>query len=170
MTFEGSLPWRPDFAQEICHRGVATLVSHIAYLPQKPGAGEIGKGQHALPQICLEGLDGPRPRRTRPVDRSFKSPVEMSADGLAVAADLPRDGADAQPLLLQIMDQDDLPQSFHLMAPTALFGGSIRQVARGGADFRIDEVRKSPAPLTSGEISNSASGEITNGGYTLSGE
>lgn len=37
----------------------------------------------------------------------------------------------------------DLPQCFHLTAPTALFVGSFRQVARGAADFRILEVRKS---------------------------
>jgi transposase-like protein len=74
---------RANLAQEIRHRRVAAGVAPLAYLAQKPGAGEIREGQYALPQIRLKGLDGPRPRRAWPVNWSFKSPVEMPADGLA---------------------------------------------------------------------------------------
>jgi len=42
----------------------------------------------------------------------------------------------------------------------------IRPASRGAANFRINEVRKSPAPLATGEISNGGSEEITSGGYT----
>jgi hypothetical protein len=89
----------------------------------------------------------------------------MLPDGLAVAADFPRDDADAQPLLPQIVDQDDLPQSLHLHAPRLVIGG-ITPVNRGAANSGSIEVRKSPTPLAPGELSNGALGEVTGGGYT----
>lgn len=58
----------------------------------------------------------------RPVDRHRQAPLQMPSHGLAVAAHLPRDGADAQSLVLQVVDQDDLPQSVHLRAPALALG------------------------------------------------
>ncbi len=56
------------------------------------------------------------------------------------ARNLPRDPGDAETLVLQIPDQEDLPQSLHLPAPVALRSEHQACVPRQ-SQFRIDEVR-----------------------------
>ena len=67
-------------------------------------------------------------RRARPVDRRLMAVLEIHPDGLAVSSDLPCDRGKAQPLLLQIVDQNGLPRSpkahLHPSAPVSLLGAS----------------------------------------------
>lgn len=73
----------------------------------------------------------------------------MLAHGLAVSANFSRDRGNAETLFLQIMDQNDLLQSFHLPAPPcqSLFGASGLCPAAG-------------------DFSNGCFEEITSGDYT----
>ena len=74
----------------------------------------------------LVGLDNVRPGLARPVNRRLESKLEIFAHRLPVTANLSGNRYDAQPLLLQIVNQDDLAQSFHLALPPLLFAETIR--------------------------------------------
>ncbi|MEE4209876.1 MAG: hypothetical protein V2I43_11475, partial [Parvularcula sp.] len=80
-------------------------------------------------------------------------------------AELARDGRDAEPLPLQIVDQDDLSQCDHLPAPPFAgqqVGCCRRRRSAGGmppADRRTG--------AQTGDFSNGTSGEVTLGTYTL---
>ena len=115
---------RADLPQEIGHPRVSALITHLPDLPQQPGPAEIGEGHDTFAQIVLVGIEQALAGLPRPIDRAFQAALEILPDGLAVASDLPRDRGKAQPLLLQIVDQDDLPQSMHPSAPVPSFGAS----------------------------------------------
>ena len=110
-------PARPRLAKEVGDDAVATGVAQIADLAEQSLARELGPGGNALAQVALVGLDQPRPRRAWAIGRWLEAALQVPAHGLAVEPDLARDGRDAEPLPLQVVDQDDLPESDHLRAP-----------------------------------------------------
>ena len=106
-------------AQEVRHRGIAAVIPQLPDLAQQARAAEIRECLNALLQIVFIGLDHARPRPARAVDRRLQPTVEILPHGLPIRANLPRNRGYAQTLLLQILDQNDLPQSFHLPAPVS---------------------------------------------------
>ena len=94
-----------------------------------------------------------RARRAWPVDRGLHAALEVPAHGLAVEPDLASDGGDGEPLPLQVVDQDDLPQCDHLHAPV------VRQGQGGPVG------RRQPAALKTGEFSVGTFGEDTIGAH-----
>jgi hypothetical protein len=114
---ENLRPRRPGVAQEVRDDAVAAGVAALLQLAQEALARQIRPGRDAGAEIVLVGLDAPRLRRARAVDRRRQADLEVLAYGLAVHAELARDGRDAEPLPLQIVDQDNLSQCDHLPAP-----------------------------------------------------
>jgi hypothetical protein len=162
---EGLDPRRPGLAQEVRDDAVAALVPALLHLAQQPLARQVRPGRDADAQVVLVRRDQPRLRRTRAVRRRRDADLEVLAHRLAVHAELARDGRDAEPLPLQIVDQDDLSQCDHLPAPRV----SDLQVGRFGrrrsAGGMPPAGRRSGAQT--GDFSNGTSGEFTLGTHTV---
>ena len=126
-----------------------------------PLAGQLGPGGDPLAQIGLVGSELAWPRWPRSVGRRLHAPIEVAPDGLAVEPELAGDGRDGKPLPLQVVDQDDLPQCDHLLAPAVRrgHGGSPSRHQHPGACPRM----LSLAALTAGEFSFGTFGENTIG-------
>jgi hypothetical protein len=127
-ALEGLDARRPSVAQEVRDDAVAALVATLFQLAQQPLSRQVWPGRDARAQVVLVRRDEPGPRRARVVGRRRDANLEMLAHRLAVHAELARDGGHAEPLSLQIVDQDDLSQCDHLPAPSV----SGLQVGRFG--------------------------------------
>lgn len=154
----------PDLPQKIGHPRIAAFVAHIPDLPQQPGAAEIGKGNDTLAQISFIGFEQSVTRLARAIDRRLQPPFEIFPNGLPVAPDLPRNRGEAEPLFLQIVDQDDLPQSMHPSAPVHLFRASGQHPAASPISGYMKSGNRRRRSRFGG-FSNGAFGEITSGGY-----
>ena len=117
-ALEGLGPRRPGLAQKVGDDAVAARIAELLHLAQQPLARQVRPGRDAGAQVVLVWRDQPRLRRARAVGRRLHADLEVPAHGLAVEAELARDGRDAEPLPLQVVDQDDLSQCDHLPAPS----------------------------------------------------
>ena len=102
------------------------------------------------------------------IDNVVNVPVggHLAIHSLAVTTNLAGNRTDTQPLLFQILDQDDLPQSLHLPAPVALRSGHQQMCSAPGP---VPNLRGSELalPLPTGENSNGGFGEFTSKGHIL---
>ena len=110
---------RAHLAQEVCHGGVGAFIAQLPDLAQQARAAQIGEGLNTLLQVTLKRFDDAISRHPWAIDRRFEAAFQMLTHCLAVTANFPRDRGNAETLFLQIMDQNDLPQSFHLPAPVS---------------------------------------------------
>ena len=140
---ERGVPRQAHLAQEVGHCGVGAFIAQLPDLAQKPRAAEIGKGLNAFLQVAFIGLDHTGPWLPRPINWRLQPQLEILLHRLPVAANLPRDRGDAETLVLQILDQDNLPPSLHLPAPVVVRSEHQACVPRQ-SQFRIDEVRNWP--------------------------
>ena len=109
-------PWA-DGAQEVLRRGIAAGIAELPDLAQQPAPGQLGEGGDPLPQIRCERCHHTRPRLARAVGGRRKAALDVFADSLAIAVQLPGDRRDRQPLPMQIQNHYQLPQSDHRPAP-----------------------------------------------------
>ena len=82
---------------------------------------QVRKRVQALPKIALKQIDNPAARRPRLIHRRLEPARQVFPHSLPVETRLPRNRADSEPLSLQILDQNDLSQSFQLEASLLLF-------------------------------------------------
>jgi hypothetical protein len=166
-ALEGLRLGRTRLAQEVGQHAVAALVAELADLAQQALAGQLRPGGDPLAQVVLVGRDPARARRAWPVDRGLHPALEVPAHGLAVEPDLAGDGRDGEPLPLQVVDQDDLPQCDHLHAPAVRRGqgGHVGRRQLPGACPR----KLNPAVLKTGEFSFGTFGEDTIGAHRSGG-
>lgn len=112
---------RARFADKVLHRGIPALVSTLPDLAQQALRRQVGKGAKAFPKILLKRINDPVARRPRRINRRHKPARQIFPHSLPVEARLPRNRADTEPLSLQILDQNDLSQSYQLEASLLLF-------------------------------------------------
>jgi hypothetical protein len=79
---------RPDLTHSALHGCIAAGVTLLAQLAPQPYGGEAGIGRQALVQIWQEGIGAPRLRWPRAVGGRFQAAFDVSADRLAIQAEL----------------------------------------------------------------------------------
>ena len=140
---------------------VAARIAAFLQLAQKPLARQVRPSRDAGAQVIFVRRDQPRLRLARAVGRRRDAALEVLAHRLAVHPELARDGGDAEPLPLQIMDQDNLSQCDHPPAP------SVSGLQMGRFDRRRFAGGMPPANrpdgAQTGDFSNGTFGEITLG-------
>lgn len=107
---------RPHLADKVLHRRIPALVATLPDLAHQALRRQVGKGEKALAKILLKRINNPVARRPRRINRRLKPARQIFPHSLPVEARLPRDRADTEPLSLQILDQNDLSQSYQLEA------------------------------------------------------
>jgi hypothetical protein len=83
---------RPDLAHGSLHGRIATGVAAIAQLPPQPHGGQAGIGRQPLAQIRQEWIGALLLPWLRPIAGRFQAPLDVSAHGLAIHAELAGDG------------------------------------------------------------------------------
>ena len=116
-ALEGTAGRRTRFARKVGHGSVAAGIAQSGDLPPKTASGPTRPGDDPFAQVRLEGLQQARAWLPRPVPGGLQSASEMLAHGLPVQAGSPGDLRYAQPLVLEFVDHDDLPQFDHECAP-----------------------------------------------------
>jgi hypothetical protein len=109
---------RPQLAERVGDGGVAAPVATLLQLSKEAPAGQARPGFDPLTQVGDERVDAPGARRPRTIDRHLQTAREILAHGLAIDAELKRDGRDGQALPMQIQDHDDFPELDHRPVPS----------------------------------------------------
>ena len=109
---------RPNGGNEPLHRRIGASVSPLADLAVEPDGAEIRERGHPLAQIVQIGRQLARSARlTGPIGRRLQAARDVLPDGLRVTTRLPGDGADRQPLTMQIQDHDEFSKLDHPRRP-----------------------------------------------------
>ena len=107
------LRWGTQVPDGVGNGAIAAPVSPLPDLPQQPPSAQARIGRHPVAEIGDIGVDQPRTRLARAVDRRLQPAGDVLANRLAVDPQFPRDRRDRQPLLMQIKDHHDIPQLDH---------------------------------------------------------
>ena len=110
---EPPLPPRPDGAQVVGHRRVASGVAELGDLAVQAPPGQPGMRLDARAQVVGVAVDQPRTRLPRPIGRHAGTLRQAPAHSLSVKTGPAGDLRDGQPLSLQVVNHEYLRACDH---------------------------------------------------------
>ena len=137
-NFEARSARWAQVANTIPDSAVAAVIAAFPEFAPQPHRRKARIRGQAFPQIGLERIDNPGPRRPRFVGRWREPLGDIGTNRLAIDAELPSNGGDRQALPVQIQNHHEFPEFDHQPPPPAeesSIGETIRCPAFPGAPW-----------------------------------